>query len=241
MSTEHNIIKLNDIKVNVIRKDIKNVHLSVHPPNGRVTISAPLRADLETIRLFLISKLVWIRKHQKKLKNQKREAARDYVTRESHFFLGKRYLLKTIVHHSAPQIILKHNRIELYLRDEVATKQKEEVLQSWYRQELKKIAEAYMEKLEKKMKVKPMEIRVRTMKTKWGTCNIKAKRIWLNTELAKKPIEYIEYVLVHEMTHLLERNHNDKFVSYMNKFSPNWKHIREELNRLPLGHVEWGK
>ncbi|MBU0532558.1 M48 family metallopeptidase [bacterium] len=239
MSTKHNIIKLADISLGVNYKDIKNVHLSVHPPTGRVTISAPLQMDLETIRLFCISKVGWIRKQQTKLKNQKRETARDYITRESHYYLGQRYLLKVIEQNAAPKIVLKHNAIELHLRNGTSIKQREEILHRWYRQQLRKLILPHIIELEKKMNVKVTEVCIRTMKTKWGTCNAKAKRIWLNTELAKKPIESIEYVLIHEMIHLLERNHNEKFMAYMDKFLPNWKHLREELNRSALGHVEW--
>jgi hypothetical protein len=239
MNTNYNTINVGDISVNVIHKDIKNVHLSVHPPQGRVTISAPLRMDLETIRLFCISKLGWIRKQQAKLKNQKRETAREYITRESHYYLGQRYLLKVVEQNTAPKVVLKHNTIELYIRKGTSITRRKKILQGWYRQQLRALIPQYIAKLEKKMNVKVAEIGIRIMKTKWGTCNPKANRIWLNTELAKKPIESIEYILIHEMVHLLERKHNETFIAYMDKFSPKWKHLREELNRAPLGHVEW--
>jgi predicted metal-dependent hydrolase len=239
MNTNYNTVNVGDISINVIHKDIKNVHLSVHPPQGRVTISAPLRMDMETIRLFCISKLGWIRKQQAKLKNQKRETARDYITRESHYYLGQRYLLKVVEQNIAAKVVLKHNTIELYIRKGTSITRRKEILQKWYRQQLRMLVRQYIEKLEKKMNVKVAEIRIRKMKTKWGTCNLKANRIWLNTELAKKQIESIEYILIHEMVHLLERKHNEKFMAYMDKFLPKWKHLREELNRAPLGHVEW--
>lgn len=239
MNISHNTIELGDICLDVIHKDIKNVHLSVHPPNGRVTISAPIQMDLETIRLFSISKLGWIRKQQAKFENQKREAPREYVTRESHYYLGQRYLLKVVEHNAAPKVVLKHNSIELYVRKGATTAQKEDILQGWYRQQLRKLIPQYIAKFEKKMNINVFDIRIRSMKTKWGTCNHEAKRIWLNTELAKKPIESIEYVLVHEMVHLIERNHNEMFIAYMDEFLPKWKHLREELNRSALGHVEW--
>lgn len=231
-------IKLNDIHLNVVRKNIKNVHLSVHPPQGRVTISAPFHMNLETIRLFSIAKLGWIRKQQAKLKNQKREAQREYVTRESHYFLGQRYLLKVIEQNSAPNVVLKHNILELYVRTDASVKQREAILQKWYRQQLRELIPQYITNLEKKINVKVAEICIRTMRTKWGTCNPKAKRIWLNTELAKKSIESIEYVIVHEMVHLLERNHNEVFIAHMNKLLPKWQYIREELNRSPLRCIE---
>lgn len=239
MNTSHNTIELGDICIDVIHKNIKNVHLSVHPPHGRVTISAPLRMDLETVRLFSISKLGWIRKQQKKLMNQKREAPREYVTRESHYYLGQRYLLKVVEQDAAPKVVLKHGTIELYIRKGASITRREEILQGWYRQQLRELMPQYIAKLEKKMHVEVAEICIRKMKTKWGTCNPKVNRIWLNTELAKKPIESIEYVLIHEMVHLLERNHNEKFIAYMDKFLPKWRHLREELNRSALGHVEW--
>jgi len=239
MNTNHNTIELGDICLDVIYKDIKNVHLSVHPPHGRVTISAPTQMDLDTIRLFSISKLGWIRKQQAKFENQKREAQREYVTRESHYYLGQRYLLKVVEHDASPKVVLKHNSIELYIRKGATIAQRDDILQGWYRQQLRELIPQYVAKIEQKLDVKVAEIRIRKMKTKWGTCNPDAKRIWLNTELAKKPIESIEYVLFHEMVHLIERNHNDKFISYMDEFLPKWKHLREELNRSALGHVEW--
>ena len=239
MNTKQNIIELGGIHCDVIRKNIKNVHLSVHPPQGRVTISAPLRMNLETIRLFSIAKLGWIRKQQTKIKSQKREAPREYITRESHYYLGQRYLLQVIEQNTAPHVVLKHGTIELYIRKSSSVTQRKEILQGWYRQQLKILVPQYIAMLEKKMNVKVSELRIKTMKTRWGTCNTKAKRIWLNTELAKKPIEHVEYILTHEMTHLLERKHNEKFIAYMDKFLPKWKHLKEDLNRSALGHVEW--
>ena len=239
MNTKHNTIELGDICLNITHKNIKNLHLSVHPPLGRVTISAPLRMDLETIRLFSISKLGWVRKQQVKLKNQRREAPREYVTRESHYYLGQRYLLKIVEQNATPKVVLKHDTIELYVRPGATKNQKEALLQVWYRNQLREIVLPYIVKLEEKMNVKVSEVNFRIMKTRWGTCNIKTKRILLNTELAKKPIESIEYVLIHELTHLLERKHNETFIAYLDKFIPKWKHLREELNRSVLGHVEW--
>ncbi len=239
MNTSSNTIELGDICFEVIRKDIKNVHLSVHPPLGRVTVSAPTSMDLETIRLFSISKLGWIRKHQSKLIGQKREPPREYVTRESHYYLGKRYLLKVVEEKTARRVVIKHNTIELHVRRGVTKDQKESLLQAWYREQLRVFASKFIGKTEKKMKVRVEQLAVRAMRTKWGACNPKSKRIVLNTELAKKSVECIEYILTHEMVHLLERNHNDTFIGYMNEFFPKWKHTKEELNRTALGYVEW--
>ena len=234
-----NVIELGDIRINVIHKDIKHMHLSVHPPEGRITISAPYRMDLETIRLFSISKLGWIRKQQLRLRNQKREAIREYISGESHYYLGKRYLLKVLEQNSPPKVVLKQDRLELYVRKDSSARLKEAILQGWYRQQLQALVASYVPKLESKIGENVSEMRIKRMKTRWGTCNSRAKRIWLNSELAKKPIECIEYVLIHEMVHLLVKGHGSKFQAYMDSFLPKWKYVREELNRTALGHVEW--
>jgi len=233
-------IDLGNIKVDVVQKDIKNIHLSVYPPTGRVKISAPLRMELETIRMFAISKLGWIKKQQEKFRKQQRESERELITRESHYFLGKRYLLKVIEAEAVPLVNIKHDKLILQVRAGTSTKQKQVILQEWYRQQMKELVPKYISIWEEKMKVKVQEFGIKKMKTKWGTCNREAKRIWLNLNLAKKPPECIEYIVVHEMVHLLERTHNAKFIAYMNKFLPQWKHIKKELNRLPVSHVEWG-
>jgi len=232
-------IDLGNMMVDVEQKDIKNIHLSVYPPNGKVRISAPLRFDLETIRIFAISKLSWIKQQQAKLRNQQREAPREFTTRESHYFLGKRYLLKVIETDSKPKVEIKHDKLILQVRPGSTTEQKHIILQEWYRDQLKSIVPEYIAKWEEIMNVKVDEFGIKKMKTKWGTCNREAKRIWINLELAKKPLECLEYIVVHEMVHLLERNHNDRFVGLMNKYSPQWRHYKEELNRLPVSHEDW--
>ncbi|MFV8336558.1 M48 family metallopeptidase [Flavobacterium sp. RSP29] len=233
-------IQLGDITVEVTQKDIKNVHLSVYPPFGQVKIAAPERMDLDTIRIYAISKLTWIRKQQAKIKSQKREAPREYLTKESHYYFGKRYLLKVIEHNASPIVKLKHNTIELYIRPETNTEKRKEILEEWYRGQLKVKIPELISKWENVMGVEVADFGIKKMKTKWGTCNIEAKRVWLNLELAKKPISCLEYIIIHEMTHLLERNHNTRFVALMNSFLPNWKEVKEELNRLPVSHTEWG-
>jgi predicted metal-dependent hydrolase len=233
-------IQLGDITVEVTQKDIKNVHLSVYPPFGQVKIAAPLRMDLDTIRIYAITKLSWIRKQQIKIKAQKREAPREYLTKESHYYLGKRYLLDVIEYNGSPEVKLKHNKIELYIRLETDTAKRKEILDEWYRAKLKEMIPMLIAKWEKVMAVKVKEFGIKKMKTKWGTCNIDAQRIWVNLELAKKPSNCLEYIIIHEMTHLLERNHNTRFVALMNQFMPNWKEVKEELNRLPVSHTEWG-
>lgn len=233
-------IILEDISVDVVKKGIRNMHLSVHPPDGRVRISAPLRMDMDTIRAFAISKLHWIRKHQNKIKNQERETPREFINRESHYYMGRRYLLKITEHKALPKVELQHEFIEMYVRPNTGMEKREAILDEWYRQRLKDIIPNLIAKYEKIMKVHVEEFYIKKMKTKWGTCNRTAKRIWLNLELAKKPIECIEYVVVHEMVHLLVRLHNERFKAYMDKFYPGWRFYKEELNKGPLRHEDWG-
>ena len=232
-------IALGDLKVDVVYKDIKNLHLSVYPPYGRVRISAPLRLDLDTIRIFAISRLGWIRKQQIKLSQQAREPARDFVTRESHYYLGKRYLLKICEIEAARKVILRHSTIEMQIRPGTTTDKREVILDEWYRQRLKEIIPPIIHKWEKTLNVNVKAFGIKKMKTKWGSCNHKAGRIWLNLELAKKSISCIEYVGVHEMVHLLERKHGERFTAHLDKFLPTWKSNKEELNRRPLSHQDW--
>lgn len=232
-------IELGNIRIEVEQKDIKNIHLSVYPPNGAVRISAPNKMELDTIRVFALNKLKWIRKQQAIFKSQDRETPREYLTKESHYFLGKRYLLKVIEHNHPPKVILKHSDIELYIRPNTPEIKKEKTIEDWYRNELKAISPKLIAKWEKIVGVQSNEFGIKKMRTKWGTCNTEAKRIWLNLELAKKPVECIEFIIVHELVHLLERSHNDKFVSYMNEFMPKWRMHREELNRIPFRHIDW--
>jgi len=232
-------IELGNIKIDVVQKDIKNIHLSVYPPNGKVKIAAPERMDLDTIRVFAISKLQWIKKQQNIFKNQQRETPREYLTKESHYFKGKRYLLKVIEQNETPKVILKHSRIELYIKPNTTIEKRKELLDQWYRSELKNIIPELIEKWEKKIGVQSNEFGIKKMRTKWGTCNPVAKRIWLNLELAKKPIECLEYIIVHELIHLIERTHNQTFINHINNFMPKWRFHRDELNRLPFSHTDW--
>ena len=233
-------IQLGEISIEVEQKNIKNLHLSVYPPKGRVRIAAPSKMKLDTIRIYAISKLSWIKKQQAKILSQKREAPREYINKESHYYLGKRYMLKVIELDTVPVVNLTHKTIELYVRPGTNTEKRKEILDSWYREQLREIANHMIANWEKKMQLKVSELGIKKMKTKWGTCNEEAKRIWLNFELVKKPSECIEYIVVHEMVHFKERNHNDKFIAYMNHFLPGWKQSKVELNRLPVSHVEWG-
>lgn len=231
---------ISNIKIDVVRKDIKNIHLAVYPPTGRVRIAAPLRVNKDAIRLFAISKLGWIKRHQRKFEGQERISPREYKNRESHYFQGRRYLLNIIEADAPPKVVLKNKTyIDLYVRPKTPIAKRHEIMKEWYRQKLKEKIPPLIKKWEKKMDVRVNEFGVKKMKTKWGTCNREAKRIWLNLGLAKKPTQCLEYIVVHEMVHLLERNHNDRFISLMNEFMPKWKFYKDELNRLPVRHENW--
>lgn len=224
-------ISVSGIEIEVIKKNIKNIHLSVHPPNGRVRLATPDDTDDDAIRLFVISKLDWIRKQQRELQEQERISARQYLSGESHYYLGERYLLNVLYTKGRQTVeIAGKKEMNLFIRKNSTIEQRERVMNEWYREQLKSIIPNYISKWEKKMDVQVKDWGVRRMRTKWGSCNIQDKRIWLNLELAKKSPHCLEYVVVHEMVHLLERNHNERFRAYMDKFLPNWRAIKSELN-----------
>ena len=233
-------ITISNIKIDVVRKDIKNMHLAVYPPTGRVRIAAPLKVNEDTIRLFAISKLGWIKRNQRKFEGQQRIPQREYKQRESHYFQGRRYLLNIIETEGAPKVVCKNKKfIDLYIRPETPVEKRHELLTEWYRAELKKQIPTIIEKWEKILKVSVADWQVKQMKTKWGSCNIEKKRIWINLELAKKPEHCLEYIIVHEMMHLLERHHNDRFLYYMDTYLPTWRQLKNELNTLPVSHADW--
>jgi predicted metal-dependent hydrolase len=215
------------------------VHLSVHPPTGRVRISAPSRMSLDTIRVFAVAKLDWIKAQQKKLREQERETPREYLERESHYVWGKRYLLSVTECDQAPAVALKHSRMVLTARVGTDEAAKEAIVAQWYRNQLKAVAADLITKWEPILKVRVSQVFVQQMKTKWGGCNPRARTIRLNTELAKKPKECLEYIVVHEMAHLLEPTHNARFVALMDQFMPRWQFFRQRLNRLPVRHADW--
>jgi predicted metal-dependent hydrolase len=232
-------IELGDIKVDVVFKDIKNVHLSVHPPNGRVRIAAPMRMSPDTVRVFAISKLSWIRQQQEKILAQERETPREYLDRESHYLWGKRYLLDVAMEDARPKVMLSHEKMFLRVRPGTDESRKQEIVEEWYRAQLRQAVMPMLAKWEPLIGVKVERLFVQRMKTKWGSCSPKSRNIRLNTDLAKKPPECLEYILVHEMVHLLEPTHNARFISLMDSFVPRWQFYREALNRLPVRHEHW--
>jgi predicted metal-dependent hydrolase len=232
-------LDLGGIKVEVSFKEIKNVHLSVYPPNGRVRISAPRWMSRDRIRIFAISKLGWIKQQQKRLKEQERETPREYLNLESHYLWGKRYLLHVIEGDHPPSVELRHTRLVLRVPVGTVRYRMQRIVAQWYRTRLKAAIPPMLAKWSAAMGVTVKGFYVQQMKTKWGSCNHRSGTIRLNTELAKKPKECLEYVVVHEMTHLLEHTHNARFIAIMDRFMPHWRLRRDQLNRLPVRHEEW--
>ena len=232
-------IDFGDIVVDVMRKEIKHVHLSVHPPTGRVTLVAPTETRLEVARAYALSRLGWIRQQQAKLAAQAREAPRQFVARESHYLWGHRYLLAVVEREAKPVVTLDHRRITMYVRPGSDQAKRQALMDEWHRSLVHATVPALIEKWEPKLKVKVAAYFLQRMKTRWGGCNHKVGNIRLNTELVKKPKDLLEYVVVHEMAHLIEPNHSDRFVAILDALYPAWRNARAELNTLSLGAEQW--
>jgi predicted metal-dependent hydrolase len=194
---------------------------------------------IDAIRAFAVSKLGWIKDQQRKFEEQLRETPREYIERESHYLWGDRLLLRVIEHDAPPKVEVKQKKLFLYIRPSLSLEKREAILEEWYREQLKAAAEPLLTEWQKRMDVTIGKFFVRKMKTKWGSCNPDRRTIRLNTELAKKPRECLEYIIVHELTHLFERTHNERFVKLMDEFLPGWRARREVLNALPVRHEAW--
>lgn len=241
MSTEGTRIEIRGIAVEIVRKDIKHLHLGVYPPEGRVRVATPLHLDDDAVRLAVISRLAWIRRKRKEFEGQDRQSRREFVTGESHYFEGRRYRLDVVVTKGATGIRLRGNAwIEMRVRHGTARDAREAMLYRWYRARLRERIPEMVAKWEPRIGVTVADWRIRRMKTRWGTCNPEARRIWLNSELAKKPVSCLEYVVVHEMIHLIERSHNDRFRRTLDRVMPGWRTRLEELNRAYLVDEDWG-
>lgn len=233
-------LKLGDIVLDVVQKNIRNVHLSVHPPNGRVTVAAPLHMKPDTIRVFAVSKLGWIKQQQKKFREQERETPREFLDRESHYVWGKRYLLTLKDADHSPRVELKPRRLVMTVRPGTSPAKRSEILDAWYRDQLREAIPEIIARWEPIIGVRVARFFIQRMKTKWGSCTPASRNIRLNTDLARKPRECLEYIVVHEMVHLCEPTHNERFVTLMNQFMPGWKQFRQLLNQLPIRHDAWG-
>lgn len=228
----HKWLQVDDVRIDVVLKNIKNIHLSVHPPLGRVRISAPRRMSWETLRAFAISKLEWIRRQQRKVREQQRETPREYLEPESHLVWGQRYLLVIEESAAAPSVEVQPQRARLVLRvrPDADAARREAILAAWRREQLRLAVLPLIAHWEPIMGIKVRECSIRRMKTRWGSCTPRTGRIRVNTELAKKPRECLEYLVVHEMAHLLEPTHNARFLALMDHFLPDWRRRKDLLN-----------
>lgn len=240
MNTKKTKIKMYDLEIDTVKKDIKNIHLAVYPPDGRVRIAAPLETPDEAIKLLIAKKMPWIKKQQNKFNQQERQTKREYLSGESHYFFGSRYRLNVIQSNSKPRIeIIRKTHIDMYITPDMTQERKERLMENYYRAELKKQIPALQDKWSKITGLNVNEVKVRKMKTKWGTCNPKQQRIWLNLELAKKAPRCVEYVLVHELTHLKEKHHNKQFEQLLKSYMPQWDQCKQELNSSILSYSKW--
>ena len=226
--------------VEIVRRDIKNLHVGVYPPSGRVRVASPVRLDDDAVRLAVVSRLGWIRRKQAKFEQQDRQSQRQFVTGESHYFEGRRYRIDVTERGGSLTVRLLNNaKMALSVRPGTDRDKREAIVHQWYRHQLRSRVPALLAKWEPKVGAQVAEVHIRKMKTRWGTCNRAARRIWLNLELVKKPPACLEYIVVHEMAHLIERSHNDRFRDMMDKLMPQWRMHRDELNRAPLAHADW--
>lgn len=240
MTTRRTEFVVAGVQVEVVCKDIKHLHLAVYPPTGRVRVAAPLHLDDEAVRLAVISRLGWIHRQQAGFAAQERQSPREMITGESHYYLGRRCRLDVREHKEPSQVRLRGIRtIELLVRPGTAPERREDLLRHWYRDRLREMIPTMISAWEPVIGVEVAVWGIRRMKTRWGTCNSAAGRIWLNLELAKKPARCLEYIVVHELVHLLERRHNERFRDLMNSFMPSWRLRRDELNQSPLAHHDW--
>ncbi|MGE0864015.1 MAG: M48 family metallopeptidase [Vicinamibacterales bacterium] len=233
------IIRLGDVTIAVTRKNVKHVHLSVHPPAGRVTLVAPLLTRPEVARAYAVSRLAWIRKQQAVLRGQAREHLRQFVSRESHQLWGRRYLLTVVERDQRPSVTLDHRRIILSVRPGSDRDKREAVMHEWHKSLLHAAIPPLIRKWEGRLRRKVAAYHLQRMKTRWGSCNASARNIRLNTELVKKPKDLLEYVVVHEMLHLAVPTHSERFVALLNQHYPGWREARRELNDLPLAAESW--
>jgi predicted metal-dependent hydrolase len=232
-------IQIGGLSILVTKKDIKHVHLSVHPPDGRVTLTAPKATRPDVARAYAISKLGWIREQQKKLENQARETPRRFIERESHYLWGRRFLMTIVHRESKPFVSLDHKRITLTVRPGSGAVKRADVIHEWHKALLHEAVPPLIKKWERKLKVRVAGYFLQRMKTKWGSCNHRTGHIRLNTELVKKPKDLLEYIIVHEMAHLLAPTHSDLFIGILDEHYPSWREARAELNELPLTAEIW--
>jgi predicted metal-dependent hydrolase len=239
MNTDRRQITISGLTVQIVRKPIKNLHLGVYPPDGRVRVAAPLRVSDDAVRRAVISRLGWVKRQRARFAGQERQPAREMVSGESHYFLGRRYRLRVVRDDGAVKITLRGRTMELRIGADADVTVRLEALHRWYRRHLRELAAPLLEKWQGKMGVSLADWRIKRMKTRWGSCNAQARRVWLNLELAKKPVRCLDYLIVHELAHLIERHHDERFIALMDEHLPQWRLHRQELNAAPLAHEAW--
>ncbi len=230
---------MSDLDIHIDRKEIKNLHIGVYPPHGRVRVATPVKIDDEAVRLAVVSKLSWIRKQVRHFQEQPRQTKREMVSGESHYFLGKRYLLDVVYGSIRHEVVLRHSHIELHVRVNTSAENRQKLLNAWYREQLHAIVQKLIPKWRERIGIELNSWSIKKMRTKWGSCSVDKKNILLNLNLAKTPVECIEYIVVHEMVHLLERHHNNNFKVHMDRFLPEWKQCRDILNQSILSYDNW--
>jgi len=239
MSTESAIETVRGLAVHVVRKPIKNLHLGVYPPDGRVRVAAPEGLSSDAVRVAVVRKLGWIRRQQARFRMQARESRREFVSGETYYYLGRRYLLRVVEKRARPGVRIAGRYLELTCRAGSTREQRAEILEAWYREQLKQVIPPLVADWQPKLGVEVADWRVRRMKTKWASCNPTTRRLWFNSELAKKPKSAIQYLVVHELLHLLHRRHDATFTALLDEHLPKWRSIRVELGRLPLTRDWW--
>jgi predicted metal-dependent hydrolase len=240
MTTKVRSLSVGGIRVAVVRKAIKNLHLGVYPPAGRVRVAAPLSISDNAVRVAVVGKLSWIRRQQAAFARQPRQSRREMVSGETHYFLGRPHRLRVVETLGPSQVRRRNNRIiELLVRPDTDSASREMTLQKWYRDQLRQLVPALLEKWETVLGVRVAQWGIKRMKTKWGSCNSGARRVWVNLDLATKPPECLDFIVLHELVHLIEVRHNDRFVALMNHHMPTWRQRRKVLNAAPLSHASW--
>lgn len=239
MSTASAYLTVRGIDVDVVYKDIKNLHIGVYPPMGRVRVAAPRRLDDERVRLAVIQRLPWIKRRREELQAAARQSEREMVTGESHYVWGTRYRLKMVARPGRPHFETDGERLLLYAPGEMTAEQRRKLLDRWYREQLRRVIPDLISKWEPIVDVSVPQWNLRRMKTKWGSCNRSTGHLWFNVELAKKHPDCLEYIVVHEMAHHHETNHGPRFTKLMDSLMPNWRVLRDQLNAAPLAEEEW--
>lgn len=233
-------VRVAEIDIDVVRKPIKNLHISVHPPVGRVRVAAPLAMSDDAVRRAVVTRLGWIKRQRSGFASQSRSAAPEFVSGESHWLFGRRYRLQVVAHDGAGEVSMPGGgKIVLRCRPSLTAAGRGRILDAWYREQLAEVVPPMFKRWRGRLGVEAREFRIKRMRTKWGSCSTRAGRIWLNVELARRPQRCIEYLVVHELVHLLEPNHGPRFVALMDRHLPSWRKLRSVLNEGPLAHQDW--